>query len=53
MAQNVQEKVIGSWFRYFPEHYLWSQLFCSAISLEPMGGTNFQELNSDWTAPSK
>jgi len=20
------ENIIGSWFRYFPEHYLWSQL---------------------------
>ena len=41
----AQETVAGTWFRYFPEHYLWSQLMSSAISLVPMGGTNFQELN--------
>lgn len=41
----AQENVVGTWFRYFPEHYLWSQLMSSAISLTSMGGTNFQELN--------
>ena len=41
----AQENVAGTWFRYFPEHYLWSQLMSSTISLTPMGGTNFQELN--------
>lgn len=41
----AHEDVAGTWFRYFPEHYLWSQLMSSAISLMPMGGTNFQELN--------
>ena len=41
----AQENVVGTWFRYFPEHYLWSQLMSSTISLTSMGGTNFQELN--------
>ena len=41
----AQENVAGTWFRYFPEHYLWSQLMSSTISLTSMGGTNFQELN--------
>ncbi len=39
------ESVIGSWFRYFPEHYLWSQVMCGQISVAPMGGSNFQELD--------
>lgn len=39
------ERIAGSWFRYFPNHYLWSQLMCSMINLAPMGGSNFQELD--------
>jgi len=39
------EKVIGSWFRYFPDHYLWSQTMCSLMSLSRFGGTNIQELD--------
>ena len=39
------ESVIGSWFRYFPEHYLWSQVMCGQISVAPMEGSNFQELD--------
>lgn len=41
----AQENVAGTWFRYFPDHYLWSQLMSSVISVAPMGGSNFQELN--------
>lgn len=41
----AKEDVAGTWFRYFPEHYLWSQLMSSTISLTAMGATNFQELN--------
>ncbi len=39
------ERVIGSWFRYFPEHYLWSQLMSGQINIAPMGGSNFHELD--------
>lgn len=39
------ENVIGSWFRYFPEHYLWSQVMCSQFNLTRVGGTNLQELD--------
>ena len=39
------EKVIGSWFRYFPDHYLWSQIMCSQMNLSRFGGTNIQELD--------
>ena len=31
------ESIIGSWFRYFPEHYLWSQLMSGQINITPMG----------------
>jgi len=41
----AEEKVIGSWFRYFPDHYLWSQLMSGEINLSPMGGTNFYEVD--------
>ncbi len=41
----AQENVAGTWFRYFPEHYLWSQLMSSVISVAPMGGSNFNELH--------
>jgi dipeptidyl aminopeptidase/acylaminoacyl peptidase len=41
----AQEDVVGTWFRYFPQQYLWSQLMSSVISLTCMGGSNFQELN--------
>ena len=39
------ETIIGSWFRYFPEHYLWSQLMSGQINISPMGGSNFHELD--------
>lgn len=33
------EKAGGSaWWRYFPEHYLWSQVFCGLLNLGPLGG---------------
>ncbi|MDA1000312.1 MAG: prolyl oligopeptidase family serine peptidase [bacterium] len=40
-----EKKYAGSWFQYFPEHYLWSQLMCSEINLALMGGTSFQEVD--------
>jgi dienelactone hydrolase len=39
------ETVKGSWFRYFPEHYLWSQVMCGLINIVPMGGSNFHEID--------
>lgn len=39
------EAVRGSWFRYFPDHYLWSQVMCSQMSLAGLGATNLQELD--------
>ena len=36
---------ISPWFRYFPEHYLWSQLMCEVLSLEPMGGAALWEVD--------
>ena len=39
------ESIIGSWFRYFPEHYLWSQLMSGQINITPKGGSNFHELD--------
>ena len=39
------EKVIGSWFRYFPDHYLWSQVMCGMLSQVASGGSNFHELD--------
>ncbi len=27
------ENIIGSWFRYFPEHYLWSQSMSGQICI--------------------
>ena len=39
------EEIAGSWFRYFPEHYLWSQIMCSEINLAPLGGTSFYEVD--------
>ena len=41
----MAENIIGSWFRYFPEHYLWSQLMSGQINISPMGGSNFHELD--------
>ena len=35
----------GSWFRYFPEHYLWSQLMCGLLNQTTSGGTNFYEVD--------
>lgn len=35
----ADEKAGGSaWWRYFPEHYLWSQVFCGLLNLGPLGG---------------
>ena len=39
------ENIIGSWFRYFPEHYLWSQLMSGQINIAAMGGSNFHEID--------
>ncbi len=39
------EKILGAWFRYFPDHYLWSQLMNSSLNLIAMGGGNLQELD--------
>ena len=39
------EEIAGSWFRYFPTHYLWSQIMCGLINIGPMGGTRFQEVD--------
>ncbi|MFC1491081.1 alpha/beta hydrolase family protein [Nitrospinota bacterium] len=39
------EKIVGSWFRYYPEHYLWSQLMCGAINLASREGTSFYEVD--------
>ncbi|MBT3435562.1 MAG: hypothetical protein HN435_16825, partial [Nitrospinaceae bacterium] len=39
------EKLKGSWFQYFPEHYLWSQVMCAYINIVPMGGSNFHEID--------
>src|SRR3546814_10981968 len=40
-----QDGTLSSWFRYFPDHYLWSQLMSSEMSLAAMGGANLQELD--------
>jgi dienelactone hydrolase len=37
------EKVIGSWFQYFPKHYLWSQVMCGVLNQTGSGGSNFYE----------
>src|SRR3989338_8943010 len=38
-ALMADEKACGSaWWRYFPEHYLWSQVFCGLLNLGPLGG---------------
>lgn len=35
----ADEKAGGTaWWRYFPEHYLWSQVFCGLLNLGPLGG---------------
>ena len=39
------EQVMGSWFRYFPDHYLWSQVMCAQMNLSRFGGSNVQELD--------
>lgn len=39
------ETLKGSWFRYFPGHYLWSQVVCGLINLTAAGGTNFHEID--------
>ncbi len=39
------EKIAGSWFRYFPEHYLWSQLMAGMINLASIGGALFYEVD--------
>ena len=39
------ENIIGSWFRYFPEHYLWSQLMSGQINIAAVGGSNFHEID--------
>ena len=39
------EAIAGSWFRYFPDHYLWSQIMSVLINVVPMGGSNFQEVD--------
>ncbi len=31
-------EISGSWFRYFPENYLWSQIFCGVLNPASMGG---------------
>ena len=41
----MSENIIGSWFRYFPEHYLWSQLMSGQINIAAMGGSNFHEID--------
>jgi dienelactone hydrolase len=39
------ESILGSWFRYFPDNYLWSQLFSASLNIVAMGGANFQEID--------
>src|SRR3972149_6342490 len=36
---------VSSWFRYFPDNYLWSQAFCLLLNFAPMGGTILWELD--------
>lgn len=33
------------WFRYFPENYQWSQLFCHVLNFAPMGGSALWEVD--------
>ncbi len=33
------------WFRYFPENYLWSHVFCHLINLASLGGTTLWEVD--------
>src|SRR3989338_8879174 len=38
-ALMADEKAGGSaWWRDFPEHYLWSPVFCGLLNLGPLGG---------------
>ncbi|MFC1491239.1 alpha/beta hydrolase family protein [Nitrospinota bacterium] len=34
-----------SWFHYFPENYLWSQVTCVMLNLAPMGGSTLWEVD--------
>ena len=47
------ENIIGSWFRYFPDHYLWSQLMSGQINIAAMGGSNFHEIDQIGKAPER
>jgi dienelactone hydrolase len=42
---STEEKVIGSWFRYFPDQYLWSQTFCSLLNQAGSGGSTLFEVD--------
>ncbi len=37
------EEIAGSWFQYFPEHYLWSQVMCGVLNQSHSGGSNLFE----------